>query len=105
MLIISVFYLHVKNIKKARDKRDVAGSVNCQYEVIIYFAGWVGVAAGVAAGALAGAGAAWVVCGAAGAMAERLVGVLMAKLAQMLATQMNIARPHVVFSIKSVVLR
>ena len=38
-------------------------------------------------------------------MELRLIGVLMAKLAQMLHTQMKIASDHVAFSMKSVVLR
>lgn len=58
-----------------------------------------------AAGALTGAGAAEVGAGAAFWMLDTLTGVLTAKEAQMLTTQINIASDHVAFSIKSVVLR
>lgn len=54
---------------------------------------------------LAGAGAGAVVAAGAGAMPERVTGVLMANEAQMLSTQMQIAKVHVAFSMKSVVLR
>lgn len=64
-----------------------------------------GAVAGVVAGAVAGAGAGAVVAAGAGAMLETLIGVLMAKDAKMLTTQMKMARPQVAFSIKSVVLR
>ena len=66
-----------------------------------------GVAAGAAAGAgvLTGAGAAALGTGAAFWMLETLMGVLTANDAQMLTTQMKIARVHVAFSMKSVVLR
>lgn len=69
-------------------------------------------AAGVSAAAGAGAGAAVVgaaagavVAAGAGAIPERVTGVLIAKEAQMLITQIKIARLQVAFSIKSVVLR
>lgn len=62
-----------------------------------------GAGAGAAAGALAGAAAGAVVAAGAGAIPERVTGVLMAKEAQMLTTQMKIARLHVAFSMKSVV--
>lgn len=52
-----------------------------------------------------GAGAGAVVAAGAGAMPERVTGVLMAKEAQMLTRQMKMARLHVAFSMKSVVLR
>ena len=61
--------------------------------------------AGAAAGAVVGAGAGAVVAAGAGAMPERVTGVLIAKDAQMLITQMKIARLQVAFSMKSVVLR
>lgn len=72
-----------------------------------------GVAAGAAAegavlsfaGAVVGAGAGAVVAAGAGAIPERVTGVLIANEAQMLITQMKIARLHVAFSMKSVVLR
>ena len=61
--------------------------------------------AGVAAGADVGAGAGALVAAGAGAMLDTLTGVLMANDAQMLITQMKIARVQVAFSMKSVVLR
>lgn len=64
-----------------------------------------GVAAGAGAGALEGAGAGAEVAAGAGAMLDTLTGVLIAKDAQMLTTQMKMARVHVAFSMKSVVLR
>lgn len=68
-----------------------------------------GVAAGVAAGfagALTGAGAALLGAGAAaGVMFETFTGVFTANEAQIEMTQMKIARLHVAFSMKSVVLR
>lgn len=64
-----------------------------------------GAAAGAGAGADDGAGAGAVVAAGAGAMLDTLMGVLMANDAQMLITQMKMARPHVNFSMKSVVLR
>lgn len=66
-------------------------------------AGAEGVAAG--AGAVVGAGAGAVVAAGAGAIPERVTGVLIANDAQMLTTQMKIARLQVAFSMKSVVLR
>lgn len=71
-------------------------------------AGAAGAAAGAAscfAGAAAGAGAGALVAAGAGAMLDTLMGALMANDAQMLSTQMKMARPHVAFSMKSVVLR
>ena len=62
-----------------------------------------GAAAG--AGAVVGAGAGAVVAAGAGAIPERVTGVLIAKEAQMLMTQMKMARLQVAFSMKSVVLR
>ena len=53
----------------------------------------------------AGAGAGAVVCAGACLMEEELTGVFTAKEAQMLNTQMTMARVHVAFSMKSVVLR
>lgn len=64
-----------------------------------------GAAAGAGAGAVVGAGAGAVVAAGAGAIPERVTGVLMAKEAQMLITQMKMARLQVAFSMKSVVLR
>lgn len=61
--------------------------------------------AGAGAGAVVGAGAGAVVAAGAGAIPERVTGVLMAKEAQMLTTHMKMARVHVAFSMKSVVLR
>ena len=66
-------------------------------------AGAAGAAAG--AGAVVGAGAGAVVAAGAGAIPERVTGVLIAKEAQMLITQMKMARLQVAFSMKSVVLR
>lgn len=79
-----------------------------------YFAGAsAGAAAGAAAagaaaglaGADAGAGAGAVVCTGAGAIDDTFLAGFSAKEAQMLITQMKIARPQVAFSMKSVVLR
>lgn len=67
-------------------------------------AGLAGAAAGLA-GADAGAGAGALVCTGAGAIADTFLAGFNANEAQMLTTQMKIARPHVAFSIKSVVLR
>lgn len=64
-----------------------------------------GAAAGAGAGALEGAGAGAEVAAGAGAMLDTLTGVLIANDAQMLTTQMKIARLQVAFSMKSVVLR
>lgn len=61
--------------------------------------------AGVAGAGAAGAGAGAVVCAGACLMEEELTGVFTAKEAQMLNTQMTMARVHVAFSMKSVVLR
>lgn len=52
-----------------------------------------------------GAGAGAVVAAGAGAIPERVTGVLTAKEAHMLITQMKMARLQVAFSMKSVVLR
>lgn len=57
------------------------------------------------AGALDGAGAGAEVDAGAGAMLDTFTGVLIAKEAHMLTTQMKMARVHVAFSMKSVVLR
>ena len=64
-----------------------------------------GAAAGAGAGALEGAGAGAEVAAGAGAMLDTLTGVLIANDAQMLTTQIKIARLQVAFSMKSVVLR
>lgn len=64
-----------------------------------------GAEAAAGAGAVVGAAAGAVVAAGAGAIPERVTGVLIANEAQMLTTQMKIARLQVAFSIKSVVLR
>ena len=59
-----------------------------------------------AAGSDVGAGAALLGAGAAaGVMFETFTGVFTAKEAHIESTQIKIARPHVAFSMKSVVLR
>ena len=58
-----------------------------------------------AEGYLVGAGAAWLGAGAAGAILDTFTGAFTVNEAQMLSTQMKMARPHVAFSMKSVVLR
>jgi hypothetical protein len=62
-------------------------------------------AAFFSAGILVGAGAAWLGAGAAGAILDTFTGAFTVNEAQMLSTQMKMARPHVAFSMKSVVLR
>lgn len=64
-----------------------------------------GAGAAAGAGALDGAGAGAEVDAGAGAMLDTFTGVLIAKEAHMLTTQMKMARVHVAFSMKSVVLR
>lgn len=79
-----------------------------QYAVYFAAGACAGAGAGVAAGAagaLTGAGAAELGAGAAFWMLDTLTGVLTANDAQMLTRQMKIARLHVAFSMKSVVLR
>ena len=73
----------------------------CMYISPDYLAGAAGRLVGACDGAAAGADCA----AGAGVMLDRLIGVLTAKLEQMLSTHITIASVHVAFSIKSVVLR